>query len=312
MFLKENDLIRKEYMRYKKLIAEGKGPFSFEVKEKPKIGDIRIFGLFPPIYFLIVEKSQLPFDLEKTLYKENNTKCRGGFYIRSLYFGQAKARPYIFQKTLYKVIPLSEEIALSHLNQHTPFFIFEKHNLCLCALPFWLYLTEELLFEYSKKIATTDKESIKKCIQYAEDTPIPENYQGKFIKKEMERLSEYNTFSLIDFVEAAELEVQRSFLNSEVAEEIKSEYSYLMAASSKKVFKGKNWYGVVEKGPSGNPQLVLYLPCSVIGKNVIIRLKEKVIFEGVLSTDKLVIENFPSLADYSFLEEELHVQIREL
>jgi len=308
MFLKENDLIRKEYMRYKKLIAEGKGPFSFEVKEKPKIGDIRIFGLFPPIYFLIVEKSQLPFDLEKTLYKENNTKCRGGFYIRSLYFGQAKARPYIFQKTLYKVIPLSEEIALSHLNQQTPFFIFEKHNLCLCALPFWLYLTEELLFEYSKKIATTDKESIKKCIQYAEDTPIPENYQGKFIKKERERLSKY---SLINFPEAIE-KIQKISLDFQIAEEIKSEYIHLWAASSKKVLKGKNWYGIVEKGPSGNPQLVLYLPCSALGKNVIIRLKEWGIFEGTLSTDKLIIENFPSLADYSFLEEELHVQIREL
>ena len=276
MILQEEDVIKKEFLRYKNLLSQSEGLFSFEKKEKVKIGDLRILGIFPPVYFLVVEKVSLPLS----------------------------------EKALYKVIPLSEEIALSHLNKNTPFFIFKTKNLCLCALPFWLYFAEEFIFNYSKKIATADKKTIKKCIKYTENTLIPKNYQGKYIKKEKERLSQYAVKNFSEIVKLPE-EIEIA-LPPQVAEEVKKEYSYLKAASGKNVFKGKNWYGILEKRPSEGYSLFLYVPFEFIGKKVIISLKDKIIFKDKLETDTIIIRNLPSLPDYSFLEEELNVQIREI
>lgn len=271
------DVIKGEYLRYLKLKKQSQGPFSFEKKSKPRVGEIRIFGIFPPIYFLIAEKS--------------------------FAFGNGKR-----EKNIYKVLPLSEELILSHLTDNTPIFVFKDLILCLAVLPFWIYLTEEILFEYSKKIAETDFESIEKCIKYAENTEIPQNYQGKFIRSEMERLSQFNTSSIFDFVSTLEEVEQKTSLDFKVTERMEEEHSYKLAATPKKVLKGKNWYGIIEESKDKNA-LILYLPYFAIGKKIIIRIKDDIIFEGKIESDKLIIENLPSLPDYSFLEEELNVQI---
>ncbi|NPA40090.1 MAG: hypothetical protein GXO57_06575 [Thermodesulfobacteria bacterium] len=277
MNLQKKDLIKKEYLRYKSLVSKTRELFSFEKKSEPKRGEIRIFGTFPPIYFLIAE--------------EVKSKTNQSF--------------------LYKVIPLSEEVVLSHLGEDTPFFILRKRGLCLCALPFWIYLTKKFLYEYSKKISVTDEESINKCLKYAETRIIPENFQGKFIKSEFERLAWFNTISIVEYLDTTN-EVDEVLLFPEIKKELESEYTYLLAAKGKKVFKGKHWYGIVEKVSKNLAQLVLYFPYFFINKKVKICLKNEVIFEGTLSTDRLIIKNFPLLSDYSFLEEELSVYIQEV
>jgi len=51
------------------------------------------------------------------------------------------------------------------------------------------------------------------------------------------------------------------------------------------------------------------LPKECIGKTISIWLRGQKIFEGELKKDKIVIEHLPKLVDYSFLEEDLDVQV---
>ena len=266
------DLIRKSYLNYKRLLLKERGPFLLEKRSEPKEGDIRIFGVFPPVYLLIAEKlSKLP--------------------------------------EIFRVIPLSEEIKLSYLNKTTPMFIFTTLPLCLCALPLEFYAERALLFNYSKKIGSTCKTSIYKCKTYALNTIIPKySYQGKFIALERERLLKYG----LRLNQEHLIKEQVLILSEEIKMELKESYKFLMSATPKSLFKGRNFYGIVEPHDRTSSKLILYLPENYKGREVEIRIGNIVLFKGVLYAEKLIIKNFPLLYDYSFLEEALSVQVRKL
>ncbi|NPA39568.1 MAG: hypothetical protein GXO57_03900 [Thermodesulfobacteria bacterium] len=266
------DLIKRSYLNYKKLLLKEKGPFLLEKKSEPEEGDIRVFGVFPPVYLLIAEKlSRLP--------------------------------------DIFKVIPLSEEVKLSYLNKTTPMFIFSALPLCLCALPLEFYAERALLFNYSKKIGSTCKNSIYKCKSYALNTIIPKySYQGKFIALERERLLKYG----LKLDKNHLIKEQVLILPEEVKAEIKESYEFFMSATPKSLFKGKNFYGIVEPQDRTSAKLTVYLPETYKGREVEIKIGNFVVFKGVLYAEKLVIKNFPLFYDYSFLEEALSVQVRKL
>ncbi len=257
--------LKKELERFKKLLKEYREEVLYEAERKsfPKRGEIRKLCVIPPLYFLI----------SKEVAKGPSQK-------------------------IYEAIVLSEEVALGSLGANTPIFVFKNVPLMLVSLPFWIYLTDEFLLDYSEVIAEVDETSIEKATIYAKNTPIPEGLpEGAYIRLEMERVKAYAT--------KAELKIECPV---EVRSILEEEYAYQLAAVPKQVFKGKNWYGIVEKKEK-EAALVLYLSQEFIGKNLVIKLKGKVLFEGVVESDKIIIENLPLLSDYSFLEEELEFQV---
>ncbi len=266
--------LKEDLKRFEKMLKESIGPFEASKKELPEIGEIRRFLIHPPLYFLISEET----------FRAKTQK-------------------------IYEAIVLSEEVTLAVLSEKTPVFVFKNVPLVLVCLSFWIYLTEDFLFKYTEVIGKTDKESIEKCKAYAEKEQIPyELPEGEYIRLEMKRLSIYNTGNILAFIEALEEEKTKVKLSEEIRKILEEDYAYQLAATPKQVLKGKNWYGIVEKKEK-KANLVLYLPQELIGKKVIIKLKQKVLFEGVVETDKIIIENLPLLSDYSFLEEELEFQV---
>ena len=207
---------------------------------------------------------------------------------------------------LFRCIPLTE---LGILVPFEDVPIFHLKDRTLTTLSFWVYLSKEVLTKLSRTIAKTNEESISRCLEFISKVKIPEKgIFAEYINFEMERLRDLNTYSMLSFVEEIEREPIQIVVEDELKEFYKREYAYLLAASPKKVLKGKNWYGII-KEKEGNPYLVLYLPADFIGKEIKIILKNKVLYKGKIFLDKLILENIPKLSDYSFLEEELDVQI---
>ncbi|MCU4138822.1 MAG: hypothetical protein MW689_000611 [Thermodesulfobacteria bacterium] len=235
----------------------------------PAVREIREMGAVPPLYVLIVEETY---------------------------------------SNLFKCIPLTE-LGILVPYEAVPIFNFKDIPLSLCCLPFWIYLSKEILIKFSRVIAKTNEESISRCLEFVSKVKIPEKgIFAEYINFEMERLRDLNTYSMLSFVEEIEREPIQIVVEDELKEFYKREYAYLLAASPKKVLKGKNWYGII-KEKEGNPYLVLYLPADFIGKEIKVILKDKVLYKGKIFLDKLILENIPKLSDYSFLEEELDVQI---
>jgi len=207
---------------------------------------------------------------------------------------------------LFRCIPLTE---LGILVPFEDVPIFHLKDRTLTTLSFWVYLSKEVLTKLSRTIAKTNEESISRCLEFISKVKIPEKgIFAEYINFEMERLRDLNTYSMLSFVEEIEREPIQIVVEDELKEFYKREYAYLLAASPKKVLKGKNWYGII-KEKEGNPYLVLYLPADFIGKEIKVILKDKVLYKGKIFLDKLILENIPKLSDYSFLEEELDVQI---
>ncbi|MCD6490553.1 MAG: hypothetical protein J7K20_07510 [Thermodesulfobacterium sp.] len=207
---------------------------------------------------------------------------------------------------LFRCIPLTE---LGILVPFEDIPIFHLKDRTLITLPFWVYLSKEVLAKLSRTIAKTDEKSISRCLEFISKVKIPEKgIFAEYINFEMERLRDLNIYSMLSFVEETESTLVQIVIENGLKEFYEEEYAYLLSASPKKALKGKNWYGVI-KEKEGNPYLVLYLPADFIGKEIKVILKNKVLYEGKIFLDKLILENLPRLSDYSFLEEELNVQI---
>jgi uncharacterized pyridoxamine 5'-phosphate oxidase family protein len=125
----------------------------------------------------------------------------------------------------------------------------------------------------------------------------------------MQRLAPFNTLSLLNYLEKLENLPQVIQFPTETFSYEEPSYIYAKAAAEKNVFKGKNYFAIIERKDS-SAQLMLYLPQEYIGKRVVIKLRGEIIFEGEIFTDKLLIENFPVYLDYSFIEEDLNVEIQ--
>lgn len=242
------------------------------VPKSPEIGDLRRLEVFPPIYLLLVE--------EYPLHQEKLSKC----------------------------LVFTEDIELGTLKGDTPFILLEKEKTILVGLPLWIYSMEDLLLNYSTRMGKLTAENIEEFTQYAEKTPIPDTPQGKYIKAVAKFLSPINTSSLFEYLDSLEKEAPQTIRLEERVFEPYKEYQFSLAASSKRTFKGENWLALVEESES-KARLILYLPQDYLGKKIKITLGEKVLFEGELESDQIILEDIPLFVDYSFLEEALSVQI---
>jgi len=273
----KKDLIEKCLALYRSLISlEEVMPIPVDNPKPPRIGDLRRIQLFPPVYVILAE--------EEDFYSEK----------------------------LYKAIVFTEDLELGWLKETTPVLKLDSIKTILVGLPIQVWLEESFLHKFSLRLGTLHSEDWTKLIEYVEHTEIPQTLQGEYIRLVAERFKPYNVESLIKHLEKikfyevyAEAEILQ--LPSKVAESLK-EYEFQKAASSKNVFKGKNFLAIVETHPD-QAKLILYLPQEYIGKTISLWLKGQKVFEGELKKDKIVIEHLPKLVDYSFLEGEIDVQV---
>jgi len=266
------DFIKEEFELYKELLQSKEILVEVENPKPPKVRDIRELQVFPPIYLVLLD--------ELSYYNEK----------------------------LFKAAVFTEEIELGWLG-HTPILKLDSIKTVLIQLPFLVYLEESFLFRFSKKWGWIHKIDLKLIEEYAK-RPIPKTLQGEYIHLVMKRLMPYNTASLLDYLEKIETYEETPLIIQIPQTLSKSlmEYSYAKAAASKNVFKGENFFAIIEKEKS-KTRLIIYLPQDYIGKKVTIKLKEEKVFEGELTKNKVLLDSLPVLLDYSFLEEELDVQI---
>lgn len=258
--------------QYEALVPKKEKIFLASRKEKPEVGDLRRLETFPPIYLLVVD--------------------RVDFY----------------NETLFKCVVLTEEVELGYLGG-TPLLLLDELKTLLVTLPLWVYLLEDFLQNYSTKLIYVDEKKRKEALEYALTRKIPlGTVQGEYIELVAKRLAPYNTESLLTFFEALEKEdVQLIELDQNYFKPYEG-YQYAFAATSRGVLKGSNWFGIIERLKE-QAKLILYLPQEYIGLKVKIKLSNQILFEGILETDKIILENLPLFSDYSFLEEELDVQV---
>ncbi len=271
----KKDLLSELFSQYKAMME--KDFWQAEKRSNVSTGDLRVLMCFPPVYVAIVD--ELPF----------------------------------YQEKLFKCVVLTEELELGWLGKETPIIKVDKRKSLLVALPFWIYILEDFLYEYSEKLGEIAEETIERLIDYAEKAKIPEKrVEGEYIRTVMKRLSEINSASLLeffDYLEKYEESPQVLQLSPTVAESLSSvlsEYAFRAVAGGKSVFRGENFFAIVEK-LEDKAKLIIYLPQEYIGQKVTIALKENTLFEGELERDVFVVEPFLLMADYSFIEEELRV-----
>jgi len=100
---------------------------------------------------------------------------------------------------LFKCIPLTE---LGILVPFEDVPVFHLKDRTLITLPFWIYLSKEILIKLSRVIAKTNEESISRCLEFVSKAKIPKKgIFAEYINFEMERLRDLNTYSMLSFIE---------------------------------------------------------------------------------------------------------------
>lgn len=271
--MKKTTLIERELAEALEMWNKFEGPMEVDKISPPKVGELRALNSMPSLYLLLAEEA-----------------C-------------------FHEEKIFKALIFTEDVILGYLGRGTPILGIPSQRLLLVGLPLWVYLLEDFLSKYSYPIAIVLPSELESYLQFAESSSIPNTSQGIYIKKIAQILAPFNTSSLLDLLE--DLESVTSFLLIEpepVVFDAYQGYQYLAVAGSKFVYKGKNWLGLVER-LEGKVRLILYLPQNLLGERVKIYLKDKLLFEGELTSDKVIVEPLPEYMDYSFLEEDLYVQI---
>ncbi len=257
-------------------------------------------------------------ELQKLLY-ENYIKRRG----KTLLEAQNQTEPRVGEvrlflidppewilitgqesEDLYTVVPLTTYVQLAITDKKPPVVSWKKFN--LVPLPFWVYARREILKKYSKPVFRINDKGIVKIKEYVKNarTKGIGKWREKFIKAVYKRFEDLNlssiAYTLMEEEEEREIVVQFPTL---LARELTERQELRMAAQPQNYLRGKNWLGVVE-----GKNLILYLPEELIDKKIRITLKGKLVYEGK-GEEKIIIENIPELPSYSFLEEEMDVQV---
>ncbi len=165
------EILKKEFADYKSLLSkeeEEEVIVPVKISKPVNLGDLRRLQIFPPVYVILVD--ELSYCNEK----------------------------------LFKGVILTEEIALGWLGKNTPILNLKERRTLLIVLPFWIYFTEDFLFQYSEKLGQVDPLSLNKLLDYAEKKKIPETIQGEYIRLVMKRLAKFNTYSLFKFLDELE------------------------------------------------------------------------------------------------------------
>jgi hypothetical protein len=275
--MKKPDRIKKQWELYQSL--RGKELIIYPVSQKipPKVNELRELCTFPSIYFALAEEISF------------------------------------HQERLFKAIVLTEEITLGWLTPKTPILRLNNFKTLLVVLPFWVYLDENFLLNYTFKRGILNEKDIHCLVDYAERAKIPQDIRGEYIRFLMKLLAPYNTESILTYLEKLE-EYQFAPSVFTISDDLKtyyenSHFAYAKAASSKNVHKGKNFFAIVEKIPEVGPKLTLYLPQDYLGQKVTIKVENNVLFEGTLETIKLEFTKLPELADYTSWLEAINVEI---
>jgi hypothetical protein len=275
--MRKKDKLQRELELYKSLREKDLRIFPVSKKVPPKVNELRELSTVPPLYFALIE--ELPIE----------------------------------QVKLFKAIVLTEEIALGWLGPQTPVIKLSHLKTIIVALPFWVYLDEKFLLNYTKKLGVFNNEDIHRLEDYAERAKIPQDIRGKYIRSVMELLAPYNTGSILTNLEKIE-EYQFASSVFTISDDLKNYYensyfAYDKATSSKNVHKGKNFFAIVEKIPEIGPKLTLYLPQDYLGQKITIKVANNVLFEGTLETTRLEFTNLPELPDYTSWLEAIDVEI---
>jgi len=266
---KRYSFLVEELNMYEKLLKKEEKPFRSLKPQVPETGDLRRIELFPPIYVLLVDS--FPF----------------------------------FEEKVFPCLVLTEEIELAYLGRITPLLLIHSLKIILAQLPIYVYLTEQFLYTYTTKIAKF--RDFQRLLEYKEE-PLPNSTQSKYISLVVKRLTPFDVRELLNSFENIDKKTfQVIELDTQKIEELYEEYKFSLAAAGKKVLKGKNWLGIVEKLVD-KVRFFLYLPRNYVNSNIVIKIKDKVIYQGKLESDKVILENFPIFSEYTHLEEELVVQ----
>jgi len=122
------------------------------------------------------------------------------------YFLLAKEEAFTREKA-YIAIPFTEEISLAYVKPDTPTIRFPKERTIVIAMPFWIYLTEDFLSEYTVSLGKVSEEFAKKVMEFAETTSIEKETFGatrEFYEKVMKIFAPYNTHSIFKILEDLE------------------------------------------------------------------------------------------------------------
>jgi hypothetical protein len=276
--MKKPDRIKKQWELYQFL--RGKELVIFPVSQKipPKVNELRELCTFPSIYFVLAEEISF------------------------------------YQERLFKAIVLTEEITLGWLDSQTPVIRLPHLRTIIIALPFWVYLDENFLLNHTNKLGVLNDNDIRRLVDYAECVKIPQDIRREYIRFLMKLLAPYNTESILTYLEKFE-EYQFAPSVFTISDDLKTyyekdpHYAFAKAASSKNVHKGKNFFAIVEEDPEVGTKLTLYLPQEYLGKKIIIKHENNVLFEGTLETIKLEFTNLPELPDYTSWLEAINVEI---
>ncbi|GAB6065982.1 hypothetical protein JCM9492_10740 [Aquifex pyrophilus] len=257
-------------------------------------------------------------DIQKILY-ENYVKRRGRILLEAknptepkvgevrLFLTDPPEWFLVINKEgeLYTIVPLTSFVQLAITNKKPPVISWKKFS--LVPLPFWVFGRKEILKKYSKPVFRINEKGLEKVREYVRTarTKGIGKWREKFIKAVYKRYEDLNLSSIAYTIlkeESEENEVIVQFPTL-LAYRLTERPELRVAAQPQNYLRGENWLGVVE----GN-KLIIYLPEELIGKRVRITLRGELIYEG-MGEERIIIENLPELPSYSFLEEELDVQV---
>lgn len=201
------------------------------------------------------------------------------------------------------IVPLTSYLQLAITDRYPPLIKWKGYN--LVPLPFWVYANEKLLQKYSVPVfRIRDLKAVREYVKTARTKGIGE-WREKFIGKTAERFKDISLSSII--YEVVREEETRSGIvikfPTALREEIESRTELALAAQPTSYLKGNNWFGVVEEN-----RLILYLSEDLVGKKILISLGHKEIYKGV-GREIITVEDVPRASSYTFLEEELNVQV---
>lgn len=201
------------------------------------------------------------------------------------------------------IVPLTSYLQLAVTDRYPPLIKWKGYN--LVPLPFWVYANEKLLQRYSVPVfRIKNLEAIRDYVKTARTKGIGE-WREKFIRRTAERFKDLSLSSVIYEVVREEETKSGIVIRFPTAlkERIERRKELALAAQPTSYLKGNNWLGVVEEN-----RLILYLPEDYVGKRVVVSLGEEVIYEGP-GEQVITITDIPRVSSYTFLEEDLSVQV---
>jgi hypothetical protein len=107
--------------------------------------------------------------------------------------------------SLYKVLVLTEDVGLAKFSDDVPVLLIKRFM--LVCLPFWVYLTDEFLREYSIYFTDLSRELVDCLVEWAEKVELPnmDDVRGEYFMDMLELTSWWNVNSLMDVVDDYEM-----------------------------------------------------------------------------------------------------------